>query len=319
MTREEVVAILEETGMLLELKGENPFKSRAYLNAARMIGQLEGDLEAMVRSGEIRKLKGIGDALAQKIGELVMTGRLPYYEELKASIPTGLFDMLKVPGLGPKKVKAIHEQLGISTLGELEYACVENRLVGLEGFGKRTQEKVLEGIKYLQRNMGQHLYADAEACALPLLSALEGYKAVKRVSLAGSLRRRKEVVKDIDLVVGTEESLRIMDFFTTLPGIAQVTAKGETKAVVVLDSGISADLRAVHPGEFPYALHHSTGSKEHNTALRGRAKGMGIRMNEYGLFRGESLIPCLDEAAIVGALGLAYIPQELREEMGADI
>jgi len=316
MTREEVIEVLEEIGMLLELKGENPFKFRAYHNAARTIGLLEGDLKKMVKSGEIQKVKGIGDALAKKITELVQTGKLSYYDELKNSIPPGLFDMLKIPGLGPIKVKALYENLGIKTLGELEYACLENRLVGLEGFGKKTQERVKEGIRFIQRNLGQHLFADAEAEAKEILNAMHKQKFVQEISLAGSLRRKREVVKDIDIVVGTENPGQVMEFFTHMPQVEQITSRGETKSVVQLKSGISADCRAVRPSEFPFALHHSTGSKEHNTALRGRAKHMGMRMNEYGLLRGEIKMECKDEASIFSVLGLSYIPPELREEMG---
>jgi len=318
MDKKVVAETLEEIGTLLELKGENPFKSRAYFNAARAIESLEQDLELLVKSGEIGKLKGIGQALTEKITELVNTGRLEYYEKLKTEFPSGLMELLRVPGLGPKKVKVLHEKLGITNIGELEYACNENRLLELDGFGERSQEKILQGIQYLKKSIGLFLFSTGWAEARALEDALRGHKKIRRISIAGSLRRRKEIIKDIDLVVSTHDSSAVMDFFTTLTQVEAITAKGDTKASVILKSGIAADLRTVSDTEFPYALHHFTGSKEHNIAMRARAQRMGLKMNEYGLFREKDnhLIPCKDEEAIFKALNLAYIPPELREDMG---
>lgn len=318
MDKKIVAEILEEIGTLLELKGENPFKSRAYSNAARVIESLEQDLDMLVKSGELGKLKGIGQALNEKITELVTTGRLEYYEKLKAEFPSGLMELLRVPGLGPKKVKALYEKLGITNIGELEYACNENRLLELEGFGERSQEKILQGIQYLKKSHGLFLFSTGWEEAQTLEAALRSHKKVRRISIAGSLRRRKEIIKDLDLVVSTQDSAAVMDFFTTLPQVEAITAKGDTKASVILKSGIASDLRTVSDAEFSYALHHFTGSKEHNIAMRARAQRMGLKMNEYGLFREKDnhLIPCKDEEAIFKALGLAYIPPELREDMG---
>jgi DNA polymerase (family 10) len=318
MDKKIVAEILEEIGTLLELRGENPFKSRAYSNAARVIESLEQDLDLLVKSDELGKLKGIGQALNEKITELVTTGRLEYYEKLKAEFPPGLMELLRVPGLGPKKVRVLYEKLGIASIGELEYACNENRLVELEGFGERSQEKILQGIQYLKKSLGLFLFSTGWKEAQVLEAALRSYKKVGRVSIAGSLRRRKEIIKDIDLVASTQDSAAVMDFFTTLPQVEAITAKGDTKSSVILKSGIAVDLRTVSDIEFPYALHHFTGSKEHNVAMRSRAQRMGLKMNEYGLFREKDnyLIPCKDEEAIFKELGLAYIPPELREGMG---
>ena len=316
MTKQEVSEILEEISTLLELKGENPFKSRAYANAARTIAALEMDLGEAVRSGALKEVKGIGAALFEKITELVTTGKLGYYEELKASIPSGLIEMIRIPGLGPKRAKQIHDQLGVSTLGELEYACNENRLLKLEGFGPRMQEKILQGIQYVRKQKGQFHYPVAAGEARVVYEAMKAHKAVLRIAIAGSLRRKKEVVKDIDLLVSTEHSGPVMEAFTTLPDVEEVIAQGETKSSVRFKSGINADLRVVSDTEFPYALHHFTGSKEHNVAMRGRAQRLGFKMNEYGLFKGEKLIPCKNEEEIFAKLGLAYIPPELREDMG---
>jgi DNA polymerase (family 10) len=333
MDKKIIAEILEEIGTLLELKGENPFKSRAYANAARVIASIEQDIEIMVKTDELKKLKGIGQALSEKITELVLTGRLEYYEKLKAEFPSAalpassdgqsrlspsLLELLRVPGLGPKKVRTLYEKLGITNIGELEYACNENRLLGLEGFGVRSQEKILQGIQYLKKSRGLFLFSAGWEEARSLETALRSQPSVQRISIAGSLRRKKEIIKDIDLVASTQDSSAVMEFFTTLPQVEAVTAKGDTKSSVILKSGIAADLRTVSDTEFPYALHHFTGSKEHNVAMRGRAQRMGLKMNEYGLFRekDDSLVPCKDEEEIFRALGLAYIPPELREDMG---
>ena len=316
MTKQEVSEILDEIGTLLELKGENPFKSRAYANASRTIAALDMDLGEAVRSGALKEVKGIGVALFEKITELVTTGRLAYYDELKASVPAGLIEMIRIPGLGPKRAKAIFDQLGVSTLGELEYACNENRLLKLPGFGPKMQEKILQGIQYVRKQKGRFHYPVAAREAELLYKVLKAHKSVQRIAVAGSLRRKKEVVKDIDLLVSAERSGPVMEAFTTLPVVEEVIAKGETKSSVRLKSGINADLRVVTDAEFPYALHHFTGSKEHNVAMRGRAQRLGFKMNEYGLFHGEKRIPCKNEEEIFAKLGLAYIPPELREDMG---
>lgn len=316
MKKEEVSAILEEIGFLLELKGENPFKVRAYYNASRALKGLEGSLEEVVKQGELRRIKGIGEALNKKISELVTTGSLPYYEELKATVPAGLREMVRIPQLGPKKVKALYERLGITTIGELEYACQENRLVDLPGFGAKTQENILQGIEVLKRYRGRFLYGDVAPLAEAFTRSVAGVKGVLKVSLAGSIRRRNEVVKDIDLVVAARDGGTIGEGLIVLPQIEEVLAQGETEIRVRLASGIAADIRLVSLQEFPFALHHLTGSKEHNIALRGRAKKMGMKINEYGLFAGERSIPCQGEEEIYRALGLSFIPPELREGRG---
>jgi DNA polymerase (family X) len=316
MKKEEVSAILEEIGFLLELKGENPFKVRAYYNAARAIKALERSLEEVVEQGELRQIKGIGEALSKKISELVTTGRLPYYEELKATVPAGLREMVRIPQLGPKKVKALYEKLGITTVGELEYACQENRLVDLPGFGAKTQERILQGIEILKRYRGRFLYGDVAAPAEQFTRAVAGVKGVLQASLAGSMRRKNEVVKDVDLVIAVQEGGASGEALISLPQIEEVLAQGETEIRVRLASGIPADLRMVSLKEFPFALHHLTGSKEHNIALRGRAKKMGMKINEYGLFTGEKSIPCQGEEEIYRALDLSFIPPELREGRG---
>jgi DNA polymerase (family 10) len=316
MDKKEVAGILDEIGMMLDLKGENPFKSRAYANAARTLEGLSADLADLVETGDISKIKGIGQALTQKITELVTTGRLKYYDELRASLPPGVLEMLAIPGLGPKKIKVLQERFGIESIGQLGNACLENRLLELEGFGKRSQAKILEGIEYHKRHKGQYLVSFALAEAHKLFQALKGYRKITRTSLAGSLRRQKETVKDIDLVASAKDAEAVMEFFTRLPQVENVIAKGETKSSVLLRTGINADLRIVSDKEFPFALHHFTGGKEHNTAMRNRAKAQGLKLNEYGLFREDTLLSCKDEREIFERLELAFIPPELREGMG---
>ncbi|MBI4436354.1 MAG: DNA polymerase/3'-5' exonuclease PolX [Candidatus Omnitrophica bacterium] len=316
MDKKEVAEVLEEIGTLLELKNENPFKIRAYTNASRIIDGLSEDLQTLVKEKKLQEIKGIGAGLSEKITELVTTGKSKYYEELKKGLPSGLLDMLNISGVGPKKAKKLYEELGIKSLGELEYACKENRLLDLEGFGERSQRKILEGIQFLKKHEEYHLYPEAFEAAARVLEALKKEKKIKQMSIAGSLRRKKETIRDIDFVVAAEEHESVMERFTSLPDIETVQQKGETKASVLLRSGIQADLRVVTHKEFPYALHHFTGSKEHNIAMRSRAQRMGYKMNEYGLFRGNRLVPCKDEEGIFKKLGLTYIPPEMREDNG---
>jgi DNA polymerase (family 10) len=316
VTKETVIKTLEDIAVLLELTGENPFKSRAYMNAARNLEKVESDLDEVVRQGKIYEIEGVGDAIGKKIVELMTTGKLEYYEKLKSSVPSGHLEMLRISGLGPKKIHALYEQLGIKTIGELEYACHENRLVELKGFGKKSQENILAGIEKLKVYKERRLYAEVEGQAEALLKALKEYKDIAAVSIAGSLRRGNETVKDIDILASSRHPEKLASAFAELDQVASVIAQGDTKVSVTLQSGINADLRIVTESEFPYALHHFTGSKEHNTAMRGRAKESGIKMNEYGLFRGEKNILCRSEEDIFSALGLQFIEPELRENMG---
>lgn len=318
MDKRKVAEILYEIKQMLELKGENHFKVRAYENAARIIETLDEDLGTLVKENRLGDIKGVGKAIQAKIEELLATGHLAYYEELKKSFPDTIFDLLRIPGLGPKKVRALYNQLNIDTLDKLETACLKNRLLELPGFGIKTQENILKGIDYLKSYQGRFLFSEAYAWGSALLEKILSHPDVIQAALAGSLRRRKETIKDIDLLAATVNTEKVMDFFTTLPGVIDIIGKGDTKSSVRLENGITADLRVVANHEIPYALHHFTGSKEHNTAMRHRAKEMGIKMNEYGLFKGEeqSLIECSSEEEVFKALGMQYIPPELRENLG---
>jgi len=316
LDKHQVASVLAEMAAIFEIKGENPFKIRAYQNAARILDGLSDDLETLIQKNELTNIKGIGSHLADHIAELVSTGKLKEYEKLRQSVPAGIFEMLKIPGVGPKKVKALWEKLGITNVGELEYACNENRLVDLDGFGEKTQQKILQGISYIKRFEDKHLFSTAYAAAQEIFMIVAANKGVIRAEIAGSLRRRKELIRDIDILAASEKAAPLMDLFVSLPQVDTITAKGETKSAVVLKSGIAADLRVVSDREFPFALHYFTGSKEHNVAMRSLAKKDSIKMNEYGLFKGERLIACKDEEEIFKKLGLVFIPPELREDQG---
>ena len=316
LTKETIIQILEEIATLLELTGENPFKSRAYQNAARNLEKSEVDFDELVKENRLTEIEGIGEAISKKLTELIQTGKLEYYEKLKDSVPPGHLEMLKIPGLGPKKIHALYEQLGVKDVGELEYACLENRLVDLKGFGEKTQDNILAGIAKLKVYKERRLYAEVAVEAEALLEYLKRDKSILSISIAGSLRRGNETVKDIDILAASKNPEKLGGHFTSYERIETVTANGETKVSVVLKSGINADLRIVTSAEYPYALHHFTGSKEHNTAMRGRAKDMGLKMNEYGLFRGEKNIKCANEEELFATLKLQFIEPELRENMG---
>jgi DNA polymerase (family 10) len=308
---------------LLELKGENPFKSRAYQNAARTIEALSEPLDKLVAEARLAELKGIGEAIQQKITELVTTGRLQYYEDLKAATPPGLVAMLDIPGLGPKKIKVLHDELGIETVEQLEQACKDGKIAGLKGFGEKSQTNILEGINRRRTYSSRHLLSDALEREEPLLEALRSHPDVVRCSAAGSLRRHREIIGDIDLLASSKHPAEVIEFFTSQPGIVKVLAKGETKASVLLEDGIQSDLRVVSDSEYASALMYFTGSKEHNIVMRQRAIDRGLRLNEYGLFRSNEetrdpklLIKCRTEEDIFEKLGLHFIPPEMREDMG---
>jgi DNA polymerase (family 10) len=323
MDKEQVAEILAEIGTLLELKGENPFKTRAYANAARTIESLSEPLTKIVAENRLGEIKGVGEALTKKITEFVTTGKLKYYDELKASIPPGLIEMLEIPGLGPKKIQALNQKLGVDSVEKLEAACNAGKVAELDGFGEKTQSNLQEGIERRRTYASKHLLSEALRAAEPLLDGLRGHPDVIRCGAAGSLRRVKEVIGDIDLLASSKKPAEVIGGFVAQPGIIKVTAKGETKASVILDGGIQCDLRVVSDKEFPFALAYFTGSKEHNIVMRQRAIQRGLRLNEYGLFKSKEetrdpklLVPCRDETEIFTKLDLPFVPPELREDHG---
>lgn len=323
MDKDKVAEILVGIGTLLELKGENPFKTRAYFNGARAIEANSEPLAKLIAENRLGEIAGIGEALQKKIAELVTTGKLAYYEDLKASVPPGLLAMMDIPGVGPKKIKTLYDELGIASVEELEKACQDGRVAKLKGFGEKTALNICEGINRRRSYASKHLLDDALLAAQSVLDDLRAHPGVIRCSEAGSLRRRKEIIGDIDLLVSSKNPAEVIGFFTSRPGILNVIAKGETKASVLLEGGIQSDLRVVSDAEFPFALMYFTGNKEHNIVMRQRAINRGLRLNEYGLFRSKEetrdpklLVKCDTEGEIFQKLGLNFVPPECREDTG---
>lgn len=328
MEKTEITAVLEEIAVMLELKGENPFKVRAYQNGARALETCEAPLDELIRTGQLAEVKGIGSALAEKIETLHTTGSLPYYDELKASTPPGLLECLQIPGLGAKKLKALYSELGVDSITTLQKACLDGKVAKLKGFGEKTQANILTGIQNREAYAKRHLWIDAWRTAAPILEGLRAIPEVKQAEIAGSLRRGRETVGDLDFIVASTQPAPIMQWFTaSVPGTKEVTAHGETKSSIRLESGIQADLRVVPPHQFAFALHHFTGSKEHNVHMRQRALERGLSMSEWGLFDKDgttntepsqrvSTITANSETDLFRALGLDFIPPELREDQG---
>ena len=323
MTKDEVGEVLASITQLLELKGENPFKVRAYHNAIRAIETYSGNLEAAAQEGRLTEIPGIGAALAEKITTLLQTGALPYYEELKAEFPAGIFEMFELIGLGPKKIRALYDQLGIASLDALEAACKDGRVADLSGFGAKTAQNILQAIEQRKSVAGSFLLGSAAVLAEELYDDLRGLPEVSQAAIGGSYRRRKEIVHDLDFVVASSQPERVTAFFTTHPLVESVIVSGPTKSSVRLKGGLQADLRVVSNPQYPFALNYFTGSKEHNIGLRSRALERGWTLNEYrlgpvegGKVTPEAIPEIAEECDLYRALGLDYIEPELRENVG---
>ena len=325
MTKNEIAAVLEEISTLLELKGENPFKIRAYTNAARSIEAWGGSLSDLKNEEALSKIPGIGKSIADKIKELAATGSLKYLEELRAEFPAAILELFSIPGLGAKKIKALYEELQISSIGQLLKACETGRVAKLPGFGETTQAKICRAIEERARHSGYFQFGQIANEAETLKSDLAGRPDALQAHVAGSYRRRKEIVHDVDLVVATRKPEAITKFFAGHPLVESIIAQGPTKSSVRLRSGIQCDLLVVTVAEYPFALAYFTGNKEHNIGLRSRALQCGWTLNEYRLApsppdpnakkkRGTKKIPKVrDEAELYRALDLDFIPPELRE------
>lgn len=323
MTRETMAGVLEEIALLLELKDENPFKVRAYRQGAETVRNFDGDIVELAAKQELKGIKGIGDALRDKLHELATTGRLGFHENLRAEFPAGLFGLFDLQGLGPKKIKALYETLGVGSVADLKAACEAGKVAGLPGFGAKTQAKILEEIARQASHAGEFLLGDVTPLVTEILDTLRLHPEISRIAVAGSFRRAKETVHDLDFLVSTKETALVCEDFTTLPQVESVIACGETKASVRLKNGIQCDLRAVSNAQFPYALMYFTGSKEHNVAIRSLALKKGLSLNEYGFSPAENAktaaeIPTdlHEEREIYQFLGLRFIEPELRENRG---
>lgn len=317
MDKKDVAAALEEIAQWMELAGENAFKTRSYVNGARRIEQLDEDITTLVHEKRLRDIPGIGEALEQKIVELVSTGKLGFLEELRSQFPPTIAELFSIPGLGPKRIKLLYDTLGVDSLDTLEQACQDGRLATVKGLSDKMAAKILEGIAFSREHSGHHLVSSGHNAALALLAHLDGHPALGRIEIGGSLRRRKEVIKDVDLVASSTDPAALMKHFVAYPEVKTVTGHGDTKSSIVLSSGIACDLRVVPEEAFPYTVLHFTGSKDHNVVLRQRAKERDLKLNEYGLFRGDdTLVECADETAIYAALDLPFLPPEIREDAG---
>ena len=309
---------------MMEIKGENPSRFRAYFSGARTLQTMEEDLGTVIEEGRLGEVPGIGKALTEKIETLFATGELEFYDKLLASVPPGLLDLLDVPGLGGKKIKALHEQLDVDSIESLTEACNEGKVAQLKGFGEKTQEKILSGIKNREAYAARHLLVVREKVADRILPGLQDLPQVERVEAAGSLRRGMETVGDLDFLVASSDPAPIMDWFTSMEGIAEVTAHGDTKSSIRLEDGMQADLRVVPGEQFFFALHHFTGSKDHNVRMRQKALSLGLSLSEWGLrpeeekdsSRKAGPVEAHSEEDIFKALGLQYVPPALREGMG---
>ncbi len=328
MTKAQIAEVLEQIATLLELKDENPFKIRAYANAARAIEAWGGGLSELQDEETLKKLPGIGKAIAGKIKELATTGSLKYLDELRAEFPAAILELFSIPGLGAKKIKALYEQLHISSIEQLQQACQSGRVAQLPGFGETTQEKLGRAIAERATHSGSFQFGQVATEAETLRRELAALPDALRVEVAGSYRRRREIVRDLDFIVATKNAEMITKFLTEHPLVASVIAQGPTKTSVRLRSGIQCDLRVVNPAEYPFALNYFTGSKEHNIEMRNRALKRGWTLNEYRLAplpaepkKGKPLKPgkiprIHDESDLYRALALDFIPPELREQCG---
>ena len=323
VSKDQVADTLEDIAMMLELKGENPFKIRAYRNATRAIETFAGNLRQAAEAGKLGDIEGVGKAIAEKITELVTTGTLEYHTTLKAEFPPGLFDMFEITGMGPKKIQAVWKELSITTVGELEAGCKDGRVAGLKGFGEKTAANILKGIEDRKKHAGRFRMGDIAADAERMLDDLRSHPEVLRVAACGSYRRRRETCGDLDFLVSTREPKIVSEDFVGHEFVESVIAHGETKSSVRWKSGIQADLRVVKDSEFPFAMNYFTGSKEHNIVMRQRALARGWTLNEYRLgpvdapkTPPEPVPEIREEADLYRALGLDYIEPELRENMG---
>ena len=324
MNKADIVDVLEDIAVLLELKGENPFKIRAYSTGARVLETMETDLGDLIEAGQLSAVKGIGAALVEKIETLHATGELAYYTELRGSVAPGLIEMLEIPGLGGKKVKKLHDALAVESIAALKAACESGEVEALKGFGKKSAEKILTGIANRAAYAKRHHWWTAREVAQPILEGLRGLPQTERAEVAGSLRRLRETVGDLDFIVASADPQPVMDWFVTQSAVAEVTAHGATKSSVRFEGGLQADLRVVPAEQFAFALHHFTGSKDHNVALRQRALARGYSLSEWGLtekgeegdLKAEVADSINSEAGLFEFLGLAEIPPELREGLG---
>ncbi len=316
MKNRELAELFEKMADLLEFRGENPFKVSAYRKASRLLGDLTQDIEEIAERGELRKIPGIGEGISQKIEEYLKTGRVSKFEEARRGISDELIAMMEIPGMGPKTLALLHKERQIASLSQLEKALNDGSLLSLPGMGEKKVENIKRGIELLKQSRGRMNLGMAFPVAKRIVEALRRGTGSEKIQWAGSLRRMREDIGDIDILATGPNPEKIIEAFTHLPEVREVLASGETKVSVIVEGGLQIDLRVVEEDSYGAALQYFTGSKAHNIHLRGIAKAKGIKINEYGVFRGEKRIGGREEDQVYQALGMVWIEPELREDRG---
>jgi DNA polymerase (family 10) len=312
----ELADLFEKMADILEFKGENPFKISAYRKASRIIGDLTQDIEEIAESGKLKDVPGIGEGMAQKVVEYLKTGKISKFEEVKKGVPDELIAIMDIPGMGPKTLSMLHKEKGISNLSQLEKASEDGSLLGLFGMGEKKIENIKRGIQLLKQSKGRMNLGAAFPVAKRIVETLRQKTGSKKIEWAGSLRRMKENIGDIDILATGPDKEKIVHAFTHLPEVQEVLASGETKASIIAEGGTQIDLRVVEEDSYGAALQYFTGSKGHNIHLRGIAKARGIKINEYGVFKGNKKIAGKEEKDVYRSLGMNWIEPELREDRG---
>ena len=327
MKNSEIANLLDRMGMLLEIKDDNVFKIRAYHKAAENITALAEDIEALYRENRLFEIPGVGKAIKEKIAEYLDTGKMQAYEELTHEIPESLLDVVNIPSLGPKKAKLFWEKLNITSVAQLRQAAEEGKLLGLPGIKAKTIENIIRGIKVVQEGQERMNLGRATQIAEQFVDALKKLPEVKAIVVAGSLRRMRETIRDIDILIDSVNPRKVMEIFVHLPQVKQINVHGDTKSSILTKENVQVDLRVVEPKSFGAALLYFTGSKNFNVKLRQIAIKKSMRVNEYGIFRvaasargasagREKCVASRTEEECLKSLGLAYIPPELREDIG---
>lgn len=314
----EIAGMFNRLADLLEIEGANPFRVRAYRNAARRVSSMSRSMADLVAQGkDLSELPDIGEDLAEKIEIIVKTGRLPLLDEVGQRTPAALSDLMKIGGLGPRRVRALHRELGIESAEDLKRAATQGRIRALEGFGPKLEQTILSRLGSVPGSKGKrHRLIDAEAVAEPLVAYLRETDGVSEITVAGSFRRRRETVGDLDILVVARKGTPVMERLMAYDEVAEVISRGMTRSTVILRSGMQVDLRVVPRNAYGAALHYFTGSKAHNIAVRRLAVGRGLKHNEYGVFRGEERIAGRSEKQVFSSVDLPYIEPELRENRG---
>lgn len=318
MKNQEIAQIFYKIASFLEMEGAD-FRPYAYEKAAINLETLEEPVEEIYKKGGIKALKeipGVGESIAEKIEEYLKTGKIKYYEQLKKKTPVNMEELIRVEGLGPRKVKVLYQKLEIRNIRDLERAAKSHKIAPLFGFGEKTEKNILEGIEFLKRSKGRFLLGDILPQVKEIYEKLEGLKEVEKIDYCGSIRRMKETIGDVDFLVISKKPARVMDFFVSLPGVVKVWGKGNTKASVRTKDGFDMDIRVVSPKSYGSALQYFTGSKEHNIVTRKIAIDKGLKLSEYGLFRGKEMIAGKNEEEIYKKLGMEWMPPEMRENQG---